>query len=172
MAKAPCAQVDEVHQAHGDGQADRKDEQQHAVGNAVEEDGQHKGGVRVVLAGNSAESGQQKSEGGCHRFFACRLPPVVSGQISRLTGFAWVFDVFDHIKFHVVQLAVFLLHFAQVDVLHDVAGLGVDEDRAAGALENLALHGCQQGITTALALGSLERFVRSHRIPVIATTPP
>src|SRR6218665_826468 len=34
--KGPMGQVDEVHQAHGHGQTQRQDEQQHAVGNAVE----------------------------------------------------------------------------------------------------------------------------------------
>jgi hypothetical protein len=34
-------QVDEIHQAHGHRQAHREDEQQHPVGDAVEEDGEH-----------------------------------------------------------------------------------------------------------------------------------
>ena len=39
--KRTMGQVDEIHQAHGDRQADRQDEEQHAIGNAVKQDGQH-----------------------------------------------------------------------------------------------------------------------------------
>jgi hypothetical protein len=35
-------QVDEIHQAHRDRQADGQDKQEHAVGNAVKQNGQHK----------------------------------------------------------------------------------------------------------------------------------
>ena len=38
-------QVDEIHQPHGHGQADGQDEQEHPVGDAVEEDGQHGEGL-------------------------------------------------------------------------------------------------------------------------------
>jgi hypothetical protein len=41
MANGAMRQVDEVHQAERDGQPAGQHEQQHAVGNSVEQDGQH-----------------------------------------------------------------------------------------------------------------------------------
>src|SRR3982074_712986 len=44
-------------------------------------------------------------------------------------------------EFDVVEFAVDLLDLADVDVLHDVAGLGINRDRAARALPLHPLHG-------------------------------
>jgi len=40
--KRTVGQVDEIHQAHGHGQAQRQHEQQHAVGHAIKQQGQHR----------------------------------------------------------------------------------------------------------------------------------
>jgi hypothetical protein len=71
--------------------------------------------------------------------------------VCGLLGFAGVFHVFDDIKLHVVKLTVFLLDFAQVDVVHHIAGLRIDVNLTTRALENLTLHGRQQGFTATLA---------------------
>ena len=39
--KCAVGKVDEIHQPHGHGQSDGKNKQQHAVGNAVKENGEH-----------------------------------------------------------------------------------------------------------------------------------
>src|SRR5437868_14312 len=68
-----------------------------------------------------------------------------------LVRLARVLHVLDDVELDVVELAVLLLDLAQVDVLHHVAGLRVDVDRAARALEDLALHAGQQRLAAALA---------------------
>ena len=50
------------------------------------------------------------------------------------------FTALMHVELDVVELAVLRLDLADVDVLHDVARLRVDQHRAARALEDLALH--------------------------------
>src|SRR4051812_24080894 len=81
---------------------------------------------------------------------------------------ARILHVLDDVELHVPQAAVLLLHLAQVDVLDDVARLGVDEHRAARALEDLALHAVDQGLAAALAAGLLQRLVDDAHA-VIAT---
>ena len=63
-----------------------------------------------------------------------------------------------HVKFNVVQLAAYTFDLTDIDVLHDVAGLRVNQHGATWALENLALHGGQQCVT-ACAFGGLKCFV-------------
>src|SRR5262245_24989657 len=71
-----------------------------------------------------------------------------------------------HVELDVPELAVLLLDPADVDVLHDVAGLRVDQDLAARALEELALHRGQHHVAAALTLGLLERAVdQAHAVP-------
>ena len=72
------------------------------------------------------------------------------------------------VELDVPELAVLLLDLAQVDVLHDVARLRVDEHRAARALEDLALHRGQQRVAAALAAGLLERLVDDAHAVVAA----
>src|SRR4029434_4294043 len=79
------------------------------------------------------------------------LPPVGEGENS--LRLARVLHILDHVELHVVELAVLLLDLADVDVVHDVARLGIDEHRAARALEDLALHGIEQGLAATGALG-------------------
>src|SRR5437868_9306585 len=69
---------------------------------------------------------------------------TLNAQCSTSLGLARILDVLDHVELGVPELAVLLLDLAQVDVLHDVAGLRVDEHRAARALEDLAFHGGDQ----------------------------
>src|SRR6476620_200598 len=63
-----------------------------------------------------------------------------------LFRFPGVLHILDHVELHVVELAVLLLDLADIDVVHDVARLGINEHRAARALEDLALHGVEQGL--------------------------
>src|SRR3954468_15969645 len=95
----------------------------------------------------------------------CRVKP---GMTADLLGLPRVLHVLDDVELHVPQLAVLLLHLAQVDVLDDVAGLRVDEHRAPRALENLALHRGQQRVAAALATTLLERFVDDAHAVVTA----
>src|SRR5262245_32029529 len=79
---------------------------------------------------------------------------------------AGILDRLLHVELDVPQLAVLLLDLADVHVLHDVARLRVDEDLAARALEDLALHGREQRVAAALSLGRLERAVgETHAVP-------
>src|SRR5262249_43233747 len=57
------------------------------------------------------------------------------------------------------ELAVHLLDLAEVDVLHDVAGLRIDRDRPARALPLHALHRADEGVAVGLAAGLLERLL-------------
>src|SRR6476661_1321422 len=86
-----------------------------------------------------------------------RVQPAMTGWF--LLALARILDVLDDVELHVPQLAVLLLHLAQVDVLDDVAGLGVDEHGAARALEDLALHAVHQRFAAALAAGLLQRVI-------------
>src|SRR5664279_1379855 len=67
-----------------------------------------------------------------------------------------------HVELDVVELVAHRGHaldLPDVDVLNDVARLRVDEDRAARALEDLALHRREQRVATTCALGGGERVV-------------
>src|SRR6266568_1998978 len=62
-------------------------------------------------------------------------------------------------EFDVVEFAVDLLDLADVDVLHDVAGFGIDRDRAARAFPLHALHRLDQLVAVGVAAGLLQRLV-------------
>src|SRR6185369_5200883 len=74
----------------------------------------------------------------------------------RLAG---ILDGLLDVELDVVELTVLALDLADVDVLDDVAGLRVDQELAARALEDLTLHRREQRIAAALALGRGERVV-------------
>src|SRR4051795_3325083 len=59
----------------------------------------------------------------------------------------------------VVEFAVDLLDLADVDVLDDVAGFGIDRDWAARAFPLHALHRLDQRIAVGIAAGLLQRLV-------------
>src|SRR5512139_814409 len=61
-----------------------------------------------------------------------------------LRGLHRVLDVRDGGELDVVELAAHLIDLADVDVLHDVARVRVDRDRAARALPRHTLHGGQE----------------------------
>src|SRR5262249_34695213 len=65
----------------------------------------------------------------------------------------------EGLELDVVQLAVHLLDLAEVDVLHDVAGVGIDRDDSARALPFHALHGGDELVALGLAVGLLQRLV-------------
>src|SRR3990172_6363682 len=73
-------------------------------------------------------------------------------------GFDRILDVLDLVELHVDELAADLLDPAQVDRLHDVARLGIDQDRAARALPFHALGSGDQGVTVGLAAGLLQHL--------------
>src|SRR4051794_10277310 len=87
---------------------------------------------------------------------ALRRPLPQAGEVQRVRGtrrandtslflgLAEILDGLEGRELDVIELAVDLLDLPDVDVLHDVAGLGVDRDRAARALPLLALHGFDQ----------------------------
>ena len=77
------------------------------------------------------------------------------------------FTCLDHVELHVVELAVHPLDLADVDVLHDVARLRVDQHRAARALEDLALHRVEQRLAAPAPLVAFERLV-DHAHAVVA----
>ncbi len=52
-----------------------------------------------------------------------------------------------------------LLHLADIDGLHDIAGFGIDLDRAARAFPLQALGGVDEGLGVGLAAGLLQRLV-------------
>src|SRR6516225_2988820 len=89
---------------------------------------------------------------------ASRRPPPQAGEVSRACGMrpwmtrfrasflrlADILDGLERLELDVVELAIDLLDLADVDVLHDVAGLRIDRNRAARAFPLLALHGLDQ----------------------------
>src|SRR5262245_12787780 len=78
-----------------------------------------------------------------------------------------VLDVGDGREFDVVEFAAHLIDLADVDVLDDVARLGIDRDRAARALPGHALHGGDELVAVGRAVGLLQRRV-DQRHAVIA----
>src|SRR5687768_17437262 len=85
-----------------------------------------------------------------------------SGGCSRaksLFGLARVLHRLLSVELLVIELAPHAFDLADVDVLNHVARLRVDHHLPARAFEDLALHGREQRIATALALGGLERLV-------------
>src|SRR5262245_62536057 len=76
-----------------------------------------------------------------------------------LRGLARFLDRFDGGELNVVKLAVLLLDFADIYVLHDVARLWIDRDRATRALPAHALYGLDKRVAVGPAAGFLERLV-------------
>src|SRR6476469_7017575 len=70
-----------------------------------------------------------------------------------------ILDRIEGRELDVVELAADLLHLADVDVLDDVARLGIDRDRPARALPRGPLHGRDETVAVRLAAGLLERVV-------------
>jgi hypothetical protein len=62
-------------------------------------------------------------------------------------------------KLGVVELPVYLFDFADIDVVHDIAGLRIDKYRATWAFPCHALHCPKQRIAVGPATGFLQRFV-------------
>src|SRR6266436_5524926 len=52
---------------------------------------------------------------------------------ASLLGLARILDGLEGLELDIIELAVDLLDLADVDVLHDVAGVRIDRDRAARA---------------------------------------
>src|SRR5580704_129382 len=78
---------------------------------------------------------------------------------ASLLGLAGILHRRKRREFDIVEFAVDLLDLADVDVLHDVARLRIDRDRAARAFPLHALHRFDQGIAVGLATGFLQRLV-------------
>src|SRR5258707_6873252 len=57
-----------------------------------------------------------------------------AGLFGRVLLFPRILDVGDRVELHIGELAVLHLGLAHIDVLDDVAGGGVDRDRAARAV--------------------------------------
>src|SRR5215475_10709461 len=76
-----------------------------------------------------------------------------------LLGLAGILDGVEGLELDVVELAVDLLHLADVDVLDDVAGIRIDRDRTARALPLHPLHGRDQLVAVGIATRLLQRFV-------------
>src|SRR5947208_5654955 len=98
----------------------------------------------------------------------CSLAPLLRGEgwgegqprarisLLRLAG---ILHRLEGREFDVVEFAVDLLDLADIDVLYDVAGFGIDRDRAARAFPLHALHRRDQRIAIGLAASLLQRLV-------------
>src|SRR6266540_137852 len=100
------------------------------------------------------------------RFSGAQLRTVVRADARpgmtaspSLLGLAGILHRLEGREFDVVEFAVDLLDLADVDVLHDVAGLRIDRDRATGAFPLHTLHRLDQRIAVGLAAGLLQRLV-------------
>src|SRR5690606_37928250 len=71
----------------------------------------------------------------------------------------WVLYLRNFADDDVLQLAVNLLHLADIDGLHVVARIGVDAHRAARALPRHALGGFDQRVAGRIAIRGLQRLV-------------
>src|SRR2546426_3223381 len=87
---------------------------------------------------------------------AMRPGMTTSRSLLRLAG---ILHRLEGREFDVVEFAVDLLDLADIDVLYDVAGFGIDRDRAARAFPLHALHRRDQRIAIGLAAGLLQRLV-------------
>src|SRR5579864_3703641 len=65
-------------------------------------------------------------------------------QRASLLHLARILHVLEGLELDIVELAIDLLDLADVDILHDVAGLGVDRDGPARAFPCHPLHGLDQ----------------------------
>src|SRR5215470_13609018 len=94
-----------------------------------------------------------------------RAAPRRSWLLLHLT---WVFDRVESCELDIVELAVLLLDFADVDVLHDIAGVRINGDRPARAFPRQALHGRDQCIAIGLATGLLQCLINEMHAVVAA----
>src|SRR5271155_3567761 len=78
---------------------------------------------------------------------------------ASLLGLAGILDRIEFREFDVVEFAVDLLDLADIDVLHDVAGLRIDRDGAARAFPLHPLHGLDQRVAIGVAAGLLQRLI-------------
>src|SRR5437764_15426057 len=85
-----------------------------------------------------------------------------------LRGLGRILDGLESSELDVVELVADLLDLADVDVLHDVARLRIDRDRAARAFPRHALHGADERIALGRAVGFLERRVDEMHAVVAA----
>src|ERR1700746_3091168 len=113
--------------------------------------------MALCILGRSARARQQALAGAGNDEH--RAETFSSGRLLLLRGLARVLDRFDGGELNVVKLAVLLLDFADIDVLHDVARLWIDRDRATRALPAHALHGLDQRVAVGPAAGFLESLV-------------
>src|SRR5579884_1445736 len=75
---------------------------------------------------------------------------------SSLLHVTRIFDIRDLVDVDIAQLVADLFDAADVNRLHDVAGLWIDHDRPARAFPAHALGGSNQGIAVGLARGLLQ----------------
>src|ERR671939_702056 len=85
--------------------------------------------------------------------------PGVTSQPTSLLRLAGVLHRLKGLELDIVELAIDLLHLADVDVLHDVARFRIDRDRAARAFPLHALHGLDQLVAVGVAAGLLQRLI-------------
>ena len=141
--------VDEVHQAERDRQSYADDEQQRAIGDAVEQDAnevaEHAGRGRGV-GGNvrprrrpHAHRRARRRRAAATGRFRCGWPLARARSAGATAWPGPSGRVF--VELDVVQAAVHALDLAHVDGLHDVARLRVDQDRSARTVDLHALHG-------------------------------
>src|SRR5262245_20518011 len=116
-------EIDEVHQAERDGKPTGQHEQQHAVGDSIEQNSQHEM-TAVPTALHAPAPGPDGPGAG---------PPAKSGGegVSRLLlggSLDRVLDGIEGREFDVVQLPVDLLHIAHINVLQYVQGVTYDRE--------------------------------------------
>src|SRR5437867_7586973 len=70
-----------------------------------------------------------------------------------------ILDVVELCKFRVPEFAVDLLNLADVNGLHDVAGLRIDRHDSARAFPSHAFHCRDKTVTIGLTLSFLERLI-------------
>src|SRR5256885_10781636 len=91
-----------------------------------------------------------------HRGTSLKFPNRLAPLVRSLAGIP---DRLKGREFDVVEFAVHLLDLADIDVLNDVARLGVDRNRAARALPGHALHRIDQRVAAGLPAGFFQRAV-------------
>src|SRR5258708_18893653 len=121
--------IDKVHQAKRDRKATGQHEQQHAIGDAVEQDGEQRGhgmpanlNLRPSFRG-SAPALNPESFATNFEIPGSRSARPGLTTASSLLRLAGVLDGLKGLEFDVVEFAFDLLDLADVDVLHDVAGV-------------------------------------------------
>src|SRR6202000_872569 len=84
-------------------------------------------------------------------FDALRRPGMTPS--ASLLGLAGILHRVEFLELDVVELAIDLLDLSDVDILHDVARLRIDRDRATRAFPRHSLHGRDQAVAVGLAAG-------------------